>query len=310
MFVPGTSLCGGLVRSPTPSSARSSGQYSRRAMSAATVPTATDPAAQDPYAAIARAFDELAPSEERWARRTRGYHELVTAVHQSIVPPGASVLEIGSGAGDLLAALEPARRRRRRRQPGHGRARAGAPSRSSASRSAPARTPTLGETFDYVVLSDLLPYVDDLLALFQNVARHSHRETRIVVHSYSQLWRPALRVLELLRLKPRNAAPQLGRARRRREPPPARRARAGDARRAGSCSRCGSRSSRPSSTASSRTCWIIRHLCLTYWIVARPRPAAERREPQRLGRRAGEERGRDDRADRRRDARARHAAAS
>ena len=93
-------------------------------MSAATVPTATDRAAQDPYAEIAQAFDALAPSEERWARRTRSYHGLVTAVHQAIVPAGASVLEIGSGAGDLLAALEPADGVGARRQPGHGRARA------------------------------------------------------------------------------------------------------------------------------------------------------------------------------------------
>ena len=61
----------------------------------------------------------------------------------------------------------------------------------------------LDETFDYIVLSDLVPYVDDLLALFQNVAAHSTADTRIVVNSYSQLWRPIRAVLELLRLKER-----------------------------------------------------------------------------------------------------------
>ena len=48
-----------------------------------------------------------------------------------------------------------------------------------------------------------MPYVDDLLALFRSVAAHAHPDTRIVVHSYSQLWRPALAVLERLRLKRR-----------------------------------------------------------------------------------------------------------
>jgi SAM-dependent methyltransferase len=97
------------------------------------------------------------------------------------------VLEIGSGSGDLLAALDPRR---------------GLGVDVSAGMVELARSwhpelrfevgagedVELGETFDYIVLSDLLPFVDDLLALFRTVARHSHRDTRIVVHSYSQLW--------------------------------------------------------------------------------------------------------------------------
>ena len=66
---------------------------------------------------------------------------------------------------------------------------------------APGETVKLGETFDFIVLSDVVPYVEDLLALFENAARHTARDTRIVIHSYSQLWRPAFRLLELLRLK-------------------------------------------------------------------------------------------------------------
>ena len=65
------------------------------------------PTTDEHYAGIVRAFDELAADDARWSRRTRGYHELIKAVHQSIVRPGASVLEIGSGNGDLLAALAP-----------------------------------------------------------------------------------------------------------------------------------------------------------------------------------------------------------
>ena len=64
------------------------------------------PATPDAYAAIADAFDELAAAGPR--RPSKGYHELITALHQSIVQPGSSVLEIGSGGGDLLAALAPA----------------------------------------------------------------------------------------------------------------------------------------------------------------------------------------------------------
>src|ERR1700722_18439577 len=61
----------------------------------------------DAYTTVARVFDELAAHGGGQRRPTQGYHDLITAVHQSIVAPGSSVLEIGSGAGDLLAALEP-----------------------------------------------------------------------------------------------------------------------------------------------------------------------------------------------------------
>jgi SAM-dependent methyltransferase len=112
------------------------------------------------------------------------------------------VLEIGSGGGDLLAALRPRR---------------GVGVDVSAGMVALARERHDGlrfehvsgedfrddERFDYIVLSDLLPFAHDLLALFKNVAAHSTPSTRIVIHSYSQLWRPAFRVAELLRLKPR-----------------------------------------------------------------------------------------------------------
>src|SRR5262245_50342182 len=61
------------------------------------------------YAALAQAYDQLAARRPEPKRPTRGYHRLIEAVHRSIVRPGASVLDIGSGNGDLLAALEPAR---------------------------------------------------------------------------------------------------------------------------------------------------------------------------------------------------------
>jgi Glycosyl transferase family 2 len=48
-----------------------------------------------------------------------------------------------------------------------------------------------------------MPYVHDLLELFHRIAQHSHERTRIVINSYSRVWRPVIRLAELLRLKPR-----------------------------------------------------------------------------------------------------------
>ena len=67
---------------------------------------------------IAAFFDRFAATEPRWRRRNRTYYRLIESIHRFLVPPRARVLEIGSGSGDLLAALAPGARRRSRRQPG------------------------------------------------------------------------------------------------------------------------------------------------------------------------------------------------
>jgi SAM-dependent methyltransferase len=151
---------------------------------------------------IADFFDEFAPVEPRWRRRNRTYHRLIESLMRFFVPSGASVLEIGSGHGDLLAALEPSRG-------------VGIDVSSRMVDEAAERHPELefvcatGETFrqdekfDYVVLSDLVPFAHDLLAIFKNVESMTHPRSRVIIHSYSQLWRPVIRLAERLRLKPR-----------------------------------------------------------------------------------------------------------
>lgn len=153
-------------------------------------------------AEIADFFDEFAAVDDRWRRRNRTYHRLIESLMRFLVPRGASVLEIGSGHGDLLAALEPSRG-------------VGIDVSPRMVAEAAQRHPELdflcvaGETFvrdeefDYVVLSDLVPFAHDLLAIFNNVARVTHPRSRVIVHSYSQVWRPVIRLAERLRLKPR-----------------------------------------------------------------------------------------------------------
>jgi SAM-dependent methyltransferase len=158
--------------------------------------------AADPYAELVEFFDRFADEEAAWKRRNSTYHRLVRQLMRFNVPAGAHVLEIGSGSGDLLAALEPsygvgvdvsARMVARAREQ-HPRLRFEV---------AAGEDLDLGETFDYIVLSDLMPYVHDLLELFHRVAAHSHPRTRVVINSYSRAWRPLVRLAEALRLKPR-----------------------------------------------------------------------------------------------------------
>jgi len=151
-------------------------------------------------AALTAFLDAQAPDDARWRAKNRYYHERVAQVVRFHVPPGSSVLEIGCGAGDLLAALEPAR--------GVGvdisprmleLARARHPDLEFVL--ADAEQLALSETFDYVVLSDLVGYLDDLQRAFELLRRVSGPQTRVIVTYYNYLWEPLLRAGEALGLK-------------------------------------------------------------------------------------------------------------
>ncbi len=180
----------------------------------------------DPYAELAEFFDRFASEESRWKRRNSTYHRLIAQLMRFHVPEDARVLEIGSGSGDLLAALKPSvgvgvdvsQRMVDRAREAHPELRF---------ERIPGEQLELGETFDYIVLSDLMPYVDDLLELFHRVAEHSHERTRVIVNSYSRALAAGVPARGAPAPEAAQAAAQLGRAARRRQPARARGVRAG-----------------------------------------------------------------------------------
>jgi SAM-dependent methyltransferase len=148
-------------------------------------------------------FDTLAPHADRWVRRNAHYHRLLRRLAAHYVPPGASVLELGCGTGDLLAALAPAR--------GVGidlSAQMVAQARAKHPRLAfhhmPAEELDLGgERVDYVVLSDLVGHLYDIRRVLERLRVVCHPGTRIVISWHSRLWQPPLRLAERMGLKPR-----------------------------------------------------------------------------------------------------------
>ena len=154
------------------------------------------------YQELGAFFDVFASTADAWRHRNRGYHDLIENVYRFHVPPGRAVLEIGCGTGDLLAALAPAR--------GVGVDLSGAMIDEARRRhpqlrfvQASGEDVELGETFDVVVLSDLVPYVHDLVTLFDHVRAHCRPETRVIINSYSRAWRPLIRAAEAVGAKPR-----------------------------------------------------------------------------------------------------------
>jgi SAM-dependent methyltransferase len=154
------------------------------------------------YREISDFYDGFAREEDRWLRRTGPYHRLLQQICKSVIPPHQRVLEIGCGRGDLLASLKPSRgvgvdvseemvTVARKRHPGLD------------FLSIAGEGLTMDEGFDYVVMSDLVPYVYDLQALFEAVAALCHSRSRLVISSYSALWRPLLAALARVGVRPR-----------------------------------------------------------------------------------------------------------
>jgi SAM-dependent methyltransferase len=156
----------------------------------------------DRKAALRAYFDELAPVRERWKRKNWYYHAEVERLVKFLVPPGKRVLEVGSGPGDLLAALEPSRG-------------VGIDLSPAMVTLARAKYPSLhfevmdveelqlDERFDYVILSDVLGDLHDVGAAFERLQAVVRPDTRIVITYYNHLWEPALKVAERLGAKTR-----------------------------------------------------------------------------------------------------------
>ncbi len=143
--------------------------------------------------------DRQAFYEERAADRPvengRFYHRLIEFYAGFYIPPGMRVLEIGCGMGDLLASVKPERgvgidfsptviglaRERHEDLEFH---------------VAEAGEWETDETFDYIIVSDLVNDLPDVQAFLEHIRRFAHPETRLVVNFFNNLWRPILALAE------------------------------------------------------------------------------------------------------------------
>lgn len=147
-------------------------------------------------------FDKAAGSRDRWRKRNWYYHRAIENLARFVIPEGESVIEIGSGTGDLLASLKPSRG-------------VGVDISPAMTEFARQKYPRLewrvddaedlhvGERFDYIVMSDLIGYVDDIEKVFYNLGKVSHPRTKVLVTQYNYIWEPLLRFSESLGFKAR-----------------------------------------------------------------------------------------------------------
>jgi hypothetical protein len=145
-----------------------------------------------------RAFYDDAPTEP--LAGARSYRSLLAHYYNLLIPPDASVLEIGCGSGELLARLRAGRK-------------VGVDVSPRQIEAARQRLPEakfsvqagelleLGETFDVIIISDTLNLAADVQRLFERLHAVSHRDTRLLVNFQNSLWRPLLSLARVTGLK-------------------------------------------------------------------------------------------------------------
>lgn len=137
---------------------------------------------------------------EELSSLARGYRRLLAHYYALLIPPTASVLEIGCGTGELLRHL-PAREkvgldiseqqieRARKRVPDaefiHG----------------DVKTIQESRKFDYVIISETLNFVTDVQRLLSDAHRVATPETRLLINIPNTLWKPAFGLADLLGLR-------------------------------------------------------------------------------------------------------------
>ncbi len=146
-----------------------------------------------------RYWEQYLSQLSRW-ERTRGYYRRrLRELYRALIPRGVRVLELGSGTGDLLAAVEPSR--------GLGidvcpamveHARSSFPNLEF--RLGDAHRLELSETFDVIVCSDLVNELWDVQQVLEQARRCSHASTRLILNSHSRLWEIPRRIAEMLGL--------------------------------------------------------------------------------------------------------------
>ena len=149
-------------------------------------------------------FDAMAPLRDRWAERNRAFHDADRAYLRFLIPEGATVLEIGCGVGDTLAALKPARGVGIDLSPATievAKARHPQLELIAADAEDPATIDAVEGPFSHILLSGTIGFLDDIEETLRLLRRVATPKTRIIVSYHSRVWEPILWAAENLGMR-------------------------------------------------------------------------------------------------------------
>lgn len=145
-------------------------------------------------------FDSLAPKRVKDRRRHSYYWNDITRYCNYFSHEENSVLEIGCGTGELIYGIK-------------GKRKIGIDFSEAMIEVAKSQFPEtefrvmaaenleLDETFDLIILSNLVGFVDDVQAVFHQLKKVSHPNTKIIITFYNFLWEPVIKFAELFGIK-------------------------------------------------------------------------------------------------------------
>ena len=164
-------------------------------------PTLFSDSAAKTYQQVRRAhWDTIARKRRSWRGMGSWYHRRLQEIYRFHIGPNQNVLEIGCGEGNLLASLKPTRGvgidfseemlcRARELHPELKFIHADAHDLSE-----------LNETFDAIILSDLVNDLWDVQRVLEQIKRLCSPHTRIILNFYSRLWQFPLSLARTLNL--------------------------------------------------------------------------------------------------------------
>lgn len=147
-------------------------------------------------------FDNLADKWDFWRKRNFYYHKMTLNQYRLMIPPEATILEVGCATGELLANLEPKR--------GIGidispemihLAKKKFKNNNLEFFACPIEEWQSKDKFDYIILSDIAGLLRDLEIVFHRLRGCCHARTKIILNFHSQVWKPVFSIAENLKLK-------------------------------------------------------------------------------------------------------------
>jgi SAM-dependent methyltransferase len=160
--------------------------------------------------ALRERVDTTLEEIERWRRFNAAYHDDDRKFMRFLIPPGKRVLDLGCGAGHMLATL----------QPSYGIGVDFSPKAVERAKllyphlnfvlgdiEDPATLQDIEGPFDYIVLADTIGVLEDIDGTLRLIHQLCAPSTRLIIAYYSHLWEPILKTAEAVGL--RNKQPQV-----------------------------------------------------------------------------------------------------
>jgi len=145
-------------------------------------------------------WDAIARKRDSWRGMGLWYHRRLEQIYCFLISPGQRILELGSGAGSLLAAVQPENgvgvdfsnemvTRARSRHPGLEFIQADAHDLSD-----------VKGPFDIIILSDLVNELWDVQGCLEQIKPLCTPRTRLIFNFYSRMWESPLYITQLLNI--------------------------------------------------------------------------------------------------------------